>query len=50
MDHERDERPRDRDSELGAGARKAALELRHAAEEPEVDPLDFDPSRLACKA
>jgi hypothetical protein len=44
----RDERPRYRDPELGAGARKAGLELRHAAEEPEVDPLDLDPfsSRL----
>ena len=42
-EHERDERPGDRDPELGAGARKAALELRHAAEEPEIDALDLHP-------
>ena len=47
-DHKRDKRPCDRDPELGAGARKAGLELRHAAEEPEIDPLNLDPfsSRL----
>jgi hypothetical protein len=41
-DCKRDERPRNRDPELGAGARKVGLELRHATEEPEVDSLDFD--------
>jgi len=42
--------PGDRDPELGARARKAALELRHPTEEPEVDPLDLDPisPRLQC--
>jgi hypothetical protein len=40
---ERHEWPSDRDPELGACARKAALELRDTAEEPEVDPLDLDP-------
>ena len=41
-DRKRDERPCDRDPELGAGSLKVGLELRHAAEEPEVDPLDLD--------
>ena len=42
-DRERHERPGDRDPELGAGRGEHALELRHAAEEPQRDPVDLHP-------
>ena len=47
-DHERDERPGDRDPELSACGGKVAAELRHAAEQPQRDPLDLHafPPRL----
>ena len=43
-DHERDERPGDRDPELSACGRKVAAELRHAAEQPQRDPSISMPS------
>src|ERR687888_2732853 len=42
-EHERDQRPGNRDAKLGAGTGEHALELRDAAEEPERDPFDRDP-------
>ena len=41
-DHERHDWPRHRDAELDAGRVRVAPELRHAAEQPQVDSLDRD--------
>src|SRR5262245_2161272 len=41
--HDRDERPRDGNAELGAGALEPTLELRDASEQPERDRVDLDP-------
>src|SRR5438034_779696 len=40
---ERHERSCDGDPKLGPGAREPALELRHAAEQPERNPVDLQP-------
>ena len=42
-DGQRDQRPGDRHAELHAGRVGVALELRHAAEHPQVDARDRDP-------
>ncbi len=42
-EEERDERPRDGDPELGAGAGEHAAELGDPAEEPQCDSLDLHP-------